>query len=218
MDTAHAGLAALPSFGHALGRFQAVDVVGIDAAVTDTNALAHRSAVGNFHRRNPPRHRQRRAGEKGEAQPLRRLDHGETLPPIGGEMLVVEYGHGAAAVLKYLHSALEELVARIKGLALFGAWINSVLGDDQDTIHREFRSPKCKRLLDTGKQLHFVSARPLAAQIAFGKLIHVKPGQLEGRSVMLSFPAVTFQETIDEMLRVGVFSHLRGQDGDFRAA
>ena len=39
-------LAALAALGHALGGFQAVEVVAVDAAVADTDALGERPPYG----------------------------------------------------------------------------------------------------------------------------------------------------------------------------
>ena len=57
--------------------------------------------------------------------------------PIPGEVLVVEDRHGAPAVAEYLDDLLEELVARIFGLAFFVARIIAVLADEHHAIHRQ---------------------------------------------------------------------------------
>ena len=61
--------AALAPFRHALGSFEAVKVVGVDVAVADADAFRKRRIQRHLDLRQPPCHRQRRAGQECEAEP-----------------------------------------------------------------------------------------------------------------------------------------------------
>src|SRR5262249_8199692 len=71
-----------------------------------------------------------------------------------------------------------------------------------------------QRLSDARVNPRPVSARAVAAQIAVRKLVDIKRNQLNRRIVMPALPPVTLQKTIDEVLRMRVFPHLRRQKRD----
>src|SRR6185503_9168011 len=104
------------------------------------------------------------------------------------EMFVVEYRDGASAVFEDTHGAAEKLVARVKGLALFGARIAAMLGNNEHTIHRQLRAAKRESFFDCRINPHAMAARSFAAQVAVGKLVHVKTGQFNGWAIMPPFP------------------------------
>jgi hypothetical protein len=90
-----------------------------------------------------------------------------------------------------------------------------MLADDQHAIDAKLWSTQRQRFRDTRINLHSVPAFPVAAQVTLGKLVHVKRHQIHGRPMMPALPPVPFEKAIDEMLRMSVPAHFRGEEGDF---
>ena len=55
VNAPHAALAPFAPLGHALGRLQAVEVVGVNPPVANTDAFLERRVEGNIQRRYAPR-------------------------------------------------------------------------------------------------------------------------------------------------------------------
>ena len=124
--------------------------------------------MGHVDRRQPPRDRERRAGQEREPQPLRVGHHLGALGPVRREMLVVEDGDAAAARLEDLDDLLEELIPRIERLPLVVLRIVPMLADDDDAIDGELRGPQGQRLGDGRHDRHAMPLGPARARSSLG--------------------------------------------------
>src|SRR6185436_15689010 len=129
-------------------------------------------------------------------------------------MFIIENRNGAATAFENFHDLFEELVPRIKRLALRVLGIVAVFADEQHAVDGEFGTAQRQRVRDRRKYFHTMAARAVAAQVALGKLIHVESGQLEGWLMVPALPAIAFERAVEEMLRVGIFADLGGEQGD----
>ena len=210
-----ADLAASAAFGHALGGFEAVKVVAVDAAVADADALDQRGAVRHVDRRQPPGDRQRRAGQERKAEPLRVVDHLRAAVPGRREMLVVEDRHAAAARLEDLDDLLEELVARVERLALLVSRIVAVLADDDDAIDGQAPAAERQGLGDRRVELQVV---PLRRARGPGRLRGIDRCRRDATSTSgampVAVPAVAQRQAIEKVLGVRVRADLGAEEGD----
>src|SRR5262245_57572186 len=129
-------------------------------------------------------------------------------------MFVIENRNRATTVFKDPHNPFEPPVARVKRLAHFVAGVAPVLADNQNAIHRECSTPQGQGLFDRWIDRDVETLRTLARQIPFRKLVHIKPGQVHRRMMPRALPPISFEKTIDEMLRVRMGADLGGEDRD----
>src|SRR5262249_60513207 len=92
------------------------------------------------------------------------------------EVLVVEAGHGPAALLEHSYGLFEPLVARVELLAFFIVWIVAVLGNDYHTVDGEFRTAQRQGFGHGRKLPEPVSLNALPRQISLRKLIDIDRG------------------------------------------
>src|SRR5437867_7016406 len=59
-----------------------------------------------------------------------------------------------------------------------------------------------------------MTARAVPAEVIGRELVDIESGQVHRGMMMLALPAVTLEETIEKMLRVGILPHLGGQERD----
>ena len=212
-----ARFAARAPLRHALRRLDPVDVVRVNPSIADANTFAERCVQRHIDRGNAPRDRQRSTGEEWKPEALRGLHHRNALIPVGGKMLVVEDRHRAAAAFKNFHGALKEVMTRVECLALFRAWIKTMFGDDDHAIDRKLGAAERECFFDRGINFDSMPTGAIAAEIAVWKLIDVERGKFHGWTMMPALPAVAFEETVDEMLRVRIFPNFRGEQGNSHA-
>src|SRR6185369_6756699 len=112
----------------------------------------------------------------------------------------------------------KKLVARIEHLAFFVARISAMLANDDNAIDREPRAAERERLRNRRVNGNVETLGPFAAEVLRGKLIHIERDELRSRMMPLAFPAVAFEKTIDEMLRVRVPVHIRRDECNAFAA
>lgn len=174
VNLSHSGFAARPPLGHALGRFQAVNVVGIDSPVTDADTFPQRRPEGHVDGRNPPGDRQGRSREEWKSETTAVRHHVDALVPVGGQVFVVEHGNRPAALLEHVDHLLEKPVSRIQFLALAVPRIIAVFGDDQHGVHVEFSRSARQSFGDGWIDARVVPALPVPAQIIVGKLVHIQ--------------------------------------------
>src|SRR5262245_31163373 len=129
-------------------------------------------------------------------------------------MFVIEHGHGAAALFEHAYRLLEKFVAWIQRLRLFIPRISAVFADDQHAIDCKFGAAQSEGFGDRRINSDSVSARAVAAEVAFGKLVHVERGQFHRRTMMAALPPIPFEEAVDEMLRVRHSSYLGCENSD----
>jgi hypothetical protein len=212
LNPSDSGLAALAPFDHALDGLETVKVVTVNAPVTDTHRFADSASERHLDRRRSPGDGQARSGHQREPQLPGRVVHLLRPLPLPRQMFVVEDRHRAPAVLEDLDDLLEELVPRVKGLTLLVARITSMLADEQHAIDRKRAPSQGKRLRYGGKPFHggkFLQPRP--AHVIVTNLVDVDRDQIHLRVMVSAVPAIALEETIDDVLRMGVLE-VRGAD------
>ena len=155
---------------------------------------------------------------KGNAEPANfpgRVDHFLGPRPVPGEVLVVEDRRGAVAVTKDIDDLLKILVAGIEDLSFFVLREGAVLGDQQHAVDRQAVGAAGEGLGDGGVAFQLpVATHPFAAQVVVSHLFDIQGDDLHGRPVVPAFPAVTFQEAVHDVLRVGELLIVGRQGGD----
>jgi hypothetical protein len=132
-------------------------------------------------------------------------------------MLVIEDRDAAPFRLEDFDDVLEELVTRIKRLPEFVARVIAMLADDHHAIDGQFVRTERERVGDAGGKLEIVTFRAAAREIAFGKLIDVKPGEIDPRLLPGTSPRIAECVAIEEVLRVRMLAHNRADEGDLLA-
>ena len=133
-------------------------------------------------------------------------------------MLVVENRSRSTAAFIDVDDLLKEFVTRIKRLPFFIDRVVPVLANQQHAVDGKVVSTKrqCigngRRVLDRG-----VTTQPLAAQIVRSNLLDIQRDDVHRRTVVSTFPAVTFQEPIDDVLRMRILVEDRRHRRDLQA-
>src|SRR5690349_5977297 len=128
-------------------------------------------------------------------------------------MLVAKEGHRAIAGAIDVYNLTEEFVARIFCLAFFVFRVMAVLANQHDAIDGQFVTAKRKRLGNREAEPHGRMARAaFTAQIVLADLVDVERNEIERRMMILAMPAVSIEETVDNMLGVRILE-IPGDDG-----
>ena len=146
-DPCFAPLAAL---GHALGGFQGVNIVAVHPSVGHAHTFLERNPMRHVKGGHPAGDREGGSGKEGEVEPLGILHHLHALLPVGGEVLVIEYGDTAAGFFEDLDAFLKPVVAGVELLAFLIVGIVTVLGNDDHPIDRELARAEGECLLIQG--------------------------------------------------------------------
>ena len=126
--------AAVAALGDALERLQRVEAEDLQVAPRGDQHLVELPAQGDLQLRQPPGHRQARAGHQRDLLRRRGLDHVGRLGPAVGEMLVDEDRHRAARGPEDVEHLAEVPAPRVELLELLVVGILAVLGDQQDGV------------------------------------------------------------------------------------
>src|SRR5262249_24985048 len=147
----------------------------------------------------PPGDRQAGAGHERKFQLVRSVVHLLGPLPVPGEVLVVEDRHRFAAVAEDLDDLLEELVARIFGLAFFVARAIAVLANEHDAIDGQFAAAQGPGVGDGFTALDLAMAgEAFLAEVAFtALLVHPEGDEVHFGTMMYAVPAIPIEETID---------------------
>ena len=132
-------------------------------------------------------------------------------------MLVVEHRHRAAAVLEDLHDLLEEFVPRIQRLPFLVAPVSSVLSDEHHAVDAERAPAEGQGLCNRRIQLHrWELAEASLAHIVVPDLVDVDRDEIHVGVMMRPVPAVPLEETVHNVLRMGILEIGRADRGQLR--
>jgi hypothetical protein len=88
-------------------------------------------------------------------------------------------------------------------LTLLVAMVFAVLANEQYPIDSQIVAAKGQCIGDRGHDLHLWKAQPsLICEIALRMLIDIEGDDIHRRSMMSTIPAISFQESIDDVLTV----------------
>ena len=213
LQPAHPGLAAGAALDHALEGLEGVEVVAVDAAVTDAHRLLDPGAYRHVDGGGAPGHGQGGAGHEREVELPGQVVHPSRPLPLPRQVLVVEDGGGLPRGAEDVDDLHEELVARVEVLVLLVRLVLAVLADQEDAVDGQVVRAQGQGLGDGRAQLHLREALDaILGEVALGALVDVEGDDIHLGAVMAAVPAIPLEEAVDDVLSVGVLV-VRGDDG-----
>ena len=158
------------------------------------------------------------AGKEGEVEPFGIFHHFHALLPVGGEVLVIEYGDAAPGGLEDLHALLEPVVSWVEFLAFLITGIVTVLRDDDHAVNGEFAAAQGQGVFNVRVEFEAIFLHPLSGEISFlRELVDEDGSDLEAGFLPGSTPAIAHGKAIEEVLGMGVRSDDGAEERNFFA-
>ena len=118
-------------------------------------------------------------------------------------MFVVEDRGGSPSFAIDVNNLAKVLVSRILRLSLFVDRVITVFADQENAVDSQFACAERQRLLDGLGMLHAgITFQTFSAQVVLTNLFDVQRHDVHVRTMVFPFPAVPFQEAIDDVLCV----------------